>query len=196
VLALLAALLSTQMTNITEVWIFLITLGSGLGSVQMARWLWWRVGAEEELAALVVSTILALWLVFDPSFTKAEGLWIVALGSLAVWVPMALFQGHRANVPDHSLDRFYAQARPPGFWGAVATRNPDVDVALGRELLLKLALGFVAVYGTLFGLGGALLRGPVWWLLALAGILATARLLGLIPKKVGLIPQNERTPGS
>ncbi len=179
VLGLLAAAVSTQMTNIADVWIFIITLGSGLGSVQMARWLWWRVGAEEELAALLVSTLLALWLVMDPSFSKTQGLWIVALGSLSVWVPMALFHRRPRNVP--TLDRFYQLARPPGFWGPVAARNPGVDVAVGRELLLKLALGFVAVYGSLFGLGGLLLRGPAWGLLAVAGLGCTAFLLRPTP---------------
>jgi solute:Na+ symporter, SSS family len=174
VLGLLAATLSLFMTSIAEVWIFIITLGSGLGSVQMARWLWWRVGAEEELAALLVSTLLALWLVFDPSFSRTQGLLIVALGSLSVWVPMALFHRPSRNV---TVDQFYRAARPPGFWGPVAARNPDVDVAVGSGLLVKLGVGLVAVYGTLFGLGGALLRGPAWGALAITGLACAGWLL-------------------
>lgn len=166
VLALLAASLSLFMTSIADVWIFIITLGSGLGSVQMARWLWWRVGPEEELAALFVSTLLALWLVFDPSFSRTQGLLIVALGSLAVWVPMALAYAPARN---ESVDAFYRAARPPGFWGPVAERNPGTQVAPSGSLV-RVLVGLVAVYGTLFGLGGALLRGPIWWGVAALGL--------------------------
>ncbi len=170
-MALLAALLSLKMTSIVSVWVFLLTLGSGLGSVAIARWLWWRVNAISELAALLVSTALAIWVVYA-DIPRADGILWVAFGSLAVWLPLAIFG---SPTPLERLDTFYQQARPAGFWGPVAQRNPEIDNTLEKGIGLRLLAGLVAVYGTLIGLGGLILRPErdgVWALVLLAGLKA------------------------
>jgi hypothetical protein len=96
----------------------------------------------------------------------------VALGSLAVWVPVALF-----TRPSAALSSFYERARPFGFWGPLAAELPHVDTSLGRDVPLRVAAGMLAVFGTLFGLGGAVLRHPAWALLAVAGLAALTWLI-------------------
>jgi len=174
-MALLAALLSLKMTSIVSVWVFLLTLGSGLGSVAIARWLWWRVNAISELAALITSTALAIWVVYA-GVPRADGILWVAFGSLAVWLPLAIFG---SPTPLERLDTFYQQARPAGFWGPVAQRNPEIDNTLEQGIGLRLLAGLVAVYGTLTGLGGLILRPSQWhWpLLLVLGLSAFTWLL-------------------
>ncbi|MCP4809615.1 MAG: Na+:solute symporter [Proteobacteria bacterium] len=162
----IAAVASLFMDSITDVWLFVIMLGSGLGSVSIARWLWWRVNATCELVALVVSTLLSIAMVLWVE-DQATRIAIVAVGSMVCWIPVAFLTKPSAAV---ELDAFYVAARPFGLWGPVAARNPTVHTALGGVVVLRVAAGLFAVFGTLFGLGGALLHDPLWGLVALAGL--------------------------
>ena len=78
-MAVLAGFAALMVQNIAEVWLFLITLGAGLGSVSAVRWYWWRVTAWAELAAIAVSTVvaIALLVLFTPQSTP--GLWQIIL---------------------------------------------------------------------------------------------------------------------
>lgn len=167
----LAATLSLGMESISGAWLFILTLGSGLGSATLARWLWWRVNATAELVSLGVSTALALGVVLaaapslwgwsNPLYlgpiSQQARLLIVSLGSLACWLPVAWWG------PADPMDRmvaFYRGARPPRWgWRPVAEAAGE-DFAEDRGLPLRLAAGFLAVFGGLFGLGGWLLREP------------------------------------
>ena len=173
VMGCIAAVASLFMDSIADVWLFVIMLGSGLGSVSIARWLWWRVNATSELVALIVSTILSVAMVLWVD-DQATRILLVAVGSLACWVPVALVT---SPADDAELDAFYVAARPFGLWGPVAARNPDVDTALGGMVALRVAAGLFAVFGTLFGLGGALLHSPMWGAVAVAGLGALAWLV-------------------
>ncbi|MDP6931729.1 MAG: Na+:solute symporter [Myxococcota bacterium] len=179
VMALVAACASTLMHSIVEVWLFLITLGSGLGSVAVMRWLWWRVNAQAELVALASSTVLSLGVVWGPDLlgvelSRAAGIVIVALGSVATWVPVALLT---TPVVEGTLDGFYRIVRPLGAWGPVARRNPEVDTSVERGLWLRVVAGLWAVFGTLFGLGGWILISPAHSLVFLSGLGAFGWLL-------------------
>lgn len=173
---------SLMMDSIADMWLFIITLGSGLGSVALGRWLWWRVNAHAELTALVVSSLVAGGVVLlgqesllgwanpvhVPISKTARILWVAGL-SLATWVPVALFG---PSTDFAVLRRFVESARPPGFWSPFTFEQEE-----GAGLLFRVGVGWVAVFGTLFGLGGWLLRGPVWSLLLLAGLVSTFWLL-------------------
>ena len=181
-LGALAAIASLGMNDIASVWLFVIMLGSGLGSVSLARWLWWRVNAAAELTALVASSLLALAIVLlgnaavfgvdNPLFWQEiptqTRILVVAFGSLACWIPVTL-----VTQPDgpEMLDAFYRQVRPWGFWGPVAERNPGLTEPMGL-LPLRLVAGLLSVFGTLFGLGGLLLEVNKlpWLALALVGL--------------------------
>ncbi len=62
IMALLAGVTALFVQNIASVWVFIINLGAGLGSVTAARWYWSRVTPQAEFAALGVTTVLALGL--------------------------------------------------------------------------------------------------------------------------------------
>lgn len=164
-MAVLAGLSALVIDSIAGVWGFLITLGAGLGSVSAARWYWARVTPHAEFAAIAVTTVVALGLEVLFSKTLLGGVnpmqvgelapWarilIVAGASVAVWVPVALFGPQ--NDPAH-LAAFAAKVRPGGFgWPAVTGQSAD---AMGPAFV-RLALGSVALFGTLFGLGEVLL---------------------------------------
>lgn len=183
VLVALGAGASLTMDSIADMWLFIITLGSGLGSVAIARWLWWRVNAEAELTALVVSSLVAGGVVLLgqesllgwanpvhlPISKTARILWVAGL-SLCAWVPVAVF-GPFTNF--RVLQSFVDSAQPPGFWAPFQRAPLESPLRLGARVVL----GWLAVFGSLFGLGGWLLRGPSWALLLVVGLGATGWLL-------------------
>lgn len=199
-LAVLAGLTALVVQSISEVWVFLLVLGSGLGSVSAARWYWARVTAWAEFAAIGVSTLTALGLLFfatptlfggpNPFFAFEIARWaqilLVAFASLATWLPVALF----GPVNDRrALARFRRRIRPPGAGWRRRDAPPaerrrrrknagghDPQLGVGATLI-RFSVGLGAVYGTLFGIGNLLL-GPR--LQGLALIVAAAAALAWI----------------
>ncbi|OGQ81152.1 MAG: hypothetical protein A2289_15000 [Deltaproteobacteria bacterium RIFOXYA12_FULL_58_15] len=177
-IAVVAGLTALIIANIAEVWRFLITLGAGLGSVTAARWYWSRVTPHAELAALAVTTVVAV--VFQMFFTATlfggpnpffvvdipswAQILIVAGSSLAAWVPVALFG---PSNPPETLQAFAAKVRPSGpGWRDVASSSQTPL----WPAILKVIGGCGLVYGSLFGIGhlllGRYLEGVAWLLMA------------------------------
>ena len=161
-MALLAGGAALLVRNIAEVWLFLLTLGAGLGSVSAARWYWWRVTAWAELAAIAVSTVLAIGLLLfctptlfggaNPWFMLDVPRWVqipvIALASVVTWVTIALFGPPN---DDATLRRFARRVRPPGpGWRRYRTGRPDEPMA---PLVWSFVAGLGLVFGALFGLG-------------------------------------------
>ncbi|HSG29118.1 MAG TPA: sodium:solute symporter family protein, partial [Candidatus Krumholzibacterium sp.] len=94
-LALLGALASFAVNDISFAWRLVISVTAGIGSVYIARWYWWRVNAWSEIAAMataMLSTLVisilsareggpaAAWLSFPYSTA------LTAAVSIAVWL--------------------------------------------------------------------------------------------------------------
>lgn len=168
-MAILAGLCALFVQNIASVWVLLVNLGAGLGSVAAARWYWSRVTPHAEFAALGVTTVLALGLLFfctptlfggpNPTFVYEVPDWaqiaIIAGGSLAAWIPVALW-GPRN--PEKILRRFAARVRPPGpSWNRWRS-GPAEPLA---PAAWRFAGGLVVVYSALFGIGDLVLGRPL-----------------------------------
>jgi SSS family solute:Na+ symporter len=181
-MALLAGITALFVQNIASVWVFIINLGAGLGSVTAARWYWSRVTPQAEFAALGVTTVLALGLLLfatptlfggpNPLFLHEIPGWaqilIIAGGSMVSWVPVALW-GPRN---DPAVLRSFAARVRPGGPGWAAWRSAPADPLL--PAMLRVLAGLVVVYGALFGIGDWVLgrwgRGTGLLLLAVLGL--------------------------
>jgi len=173
VLVVLGGLVATVMDSVAGAWMLLVLLMGGIGSVNIARWIWWRVSAWSELVALASSLLTAAVVSNIPGMEYGEKiLWVVSISSTA-WVSATfLLPG-----TDHEVLRsFYQKVRPPGAWGRVARgcdrqRLPD-DLGGGRVVAAWM-LGMVLVYGLNFGIGQMLLGRPALGiLLVMAGIVS------------------------
>ena len=169
-LGIIALILSQFMTEIADIWILVIMLGGGIGSVWVGRWLWWRVSARVELTAMATATLLATIVllmkqefVFDvtnplfmPELTKTWEILIVTMGTLVVWVSSAfIFPPESEQV----LTSFFKKARPPAFGWTGHTGENHPETSPDSTILQRIVLGLIALYGTLFGMGWALLNG-------------------------------------
>lgn len=185
-LLLAAGVASYFITSIEQAWKFLALLGAGSGVVLLGRWLWWRVNAWSELAALgaALGCSIALALGVSPKLHFVSGgnffarfagfsisldgpplnfaqklVWVVPIVTICWLVATFITQPTSRS----KLAEFVRRIRPPGpGWGPVhreAGTQPPPGV-LGRTAVAWLG-GVSLVFGMLFAIGKLLLAG-VW----------------------------------
>jgi len=150
-----ALAIMTQLSSIQRAWQTSLLLGAGTGVVLVLRWVWWRITARGELAAILASMVLApLLLAALPPQQEALRLLLMAAGATAAGVAASLGLGPE---PAERLEAFHARARPPGFWGPF---DGGAGVArLGRGLAATFLAGF-SLFCVLTGAGSWLVGSP------------------------------------
>ena len=153
------------MSNALQAFNILLQVGAGTGLIFILRWFWWRVNAQSEIAAMVVSFVIALYLELihpalglEPLSTAAKLLWGVGITTFS-WIATAFLT---APTDTETLRNFYRLVHPggPGWKRVVAEAERDGeqledstdawDVPWG---ILCMFLGVVAVYCSLFATG-------------------------------------------
>ena len=166
VLILVIALaIMTQLTSINQAWQTTLLFGAGLGVVLVLRWIWWRMNAWAEIAAMVVSSVAApiLMIALDDD-QQALRLLIVATMSTAAALVAIWLKGPEST---ERLSEFYQRVQPVGFWGPIAHAN-GVDDAVGPQQLWRsvsaTVLCSLSVFCLLVGVGSWLIGSPspVW----------------------------------
>lgn len=153
-------------TSITTAFDYVLKGTAAVGVVAALRWLWWRMTAWSEIVAMVLSPIITFWggehllLLFGVTSTPMSRMLAVICGAALPAVLVSL-----VTEPDDPLrlEAFYRRVRPPSFgWGPIARACPEVrsQVSLG-QLGVRWAFGLAFVYGTMFAVGGFLLRQPI-----------------------------------
>jgi hypothetical protein len=177
---MLALAILPALSSIQRAWQASLLLGAGVGVILVLRWLWWRITAWSELAALAVSAVLGPALIWwAPTQEEAARLLLMAAVATGAGI-LAAFLGPRE--PLATLALFYRRARPPGFWSPVA-RECGAEAILDRARLMRgLAATLLAawsLFATLTATGSLLVGSPappwiphrgVW----LAGLLVSA----------------------
>lgn len=179
VVAMLGAITSFVLPSIGEAWLLAFSVTAGLGSVYVARWLWWRTNAWSEVSAMIVATVLTFalealrpvhaelsatdgWVLLQAipagwlSFPFSAGL--IVLVGLPIWLTVTLLTP--PPTPE-TLQAFSARVRPGGPGWPVHLRGPGGP---GLRSAVGIASGAVAIYGTLLGTGWLLLGQVAWGL--------------------------------
>lgn len=159
---LLSIAVTSQMDSIAGAWKFLLALGAGTGLVLILRFVWWRINAVSEIAAMVASVLCSLfaWQAFPspagggPGELEAQAramLFVVGMSTL--WWLAATFLTRPED--DAVLRRFVERVRPegPGWRAAYERLGLTPPPPRGRAVLLGFVLGVVLVYASLFGIG-------------------------------------------
>jgi len=162
----LALAIMTRLGSIKAAWEASLLLGAGVGVVLLLRWLWWRVSAPGELAAIVASSLLVpVVLGWVPETLALARLLVVAAGASAAAVAVSLW--FRPLRP-LQLVEFYLKVHPPGWWGPVAEAAGEdprrARVAL-RQGVVATLLCAVSVFGLLIGFGSWMIEAtpPAWF---------------------------------
>lgn len=192
-LIILAGIVSLWLNNALQAFQILLQIGAGTGLVFLLRWFWWRVNAWSEVAAMVVSFLVAVYFelvhvalgfpALDPSLKLILGVAITTVG----WITVTFLT---QPASEQTLKNFYREIRPFGKgWREILDLGPEEP---GPERGTMAAgfvgwfLGLTAVYSALFGTGFILYGNlPLGLsLLALVGV-AMAGIFRVWPK-VGL----------
>ncbi len=190
-LMLLAGLVSLALSNALQAFQILLQIGAGTGLLFILRWFWWRISAASELAAMIVSFLVAAWFQFGharwvgaPPDATSQLLLGVAV-TTAGWLTVTALT---RPTDEHRLRDFYRRTRPGGpGWRAVRDRAAAEGVVLDAGptaaarfpvALGCMALGVVAVYGSLFATGYALYGR--WFAAGLAGALVIGATVSIV----------------
>ncbi len=179
-LAVLGALGSFAVKDISFAWKLVYSITAGIGTVYIARWYWWRVNAWSEISAMATAllcTIILTLLGRSPRFAGAAfttfpySLVVTVAVSVPAWITVTFIT--RPVDRDH-LIRFYERVRPGGFgWKAVAAGLPGFESDIvGRIVLVKVIAGLIMLNSTLIGTGKLVLgsRPEGFMLLGLAAL--------------------------
>ena len=166
----------------------LLQIGAGTGPLFIARWLWWRINAWSEIAAMAGSLLVAVSLpALGVAPGSVRGLAVGLAATTAIWLGATLLTRPE---PAAALDRFVRATRPPGAgWKAAYRRTGILPEPCGRAFAawpVACALVYSVLFGTgalLFGRGAAVVLS--WAALAVASGVLLARLLRKRPTADG-----------
>ncbi|MFD2034334.1 sodium:solute symporter family protein [Belliella marina] len=158
----LAALLALAMSNALEAFEILLQIGAGTGAIFILRWFWWRINAKTEIAAMLISLVVAIFFQYvNPKLNIipiSEGqeylkiLYGVIITTIG-WVTVTLLTKPEK---DDVLLTFYRKVKPAAFgWKKLLNRYPEEEQEQGQlpmEIGLML-VGSIMVYATLFAVG-------------------------------------------
>ncbi|MGE3803954.1 MAG: sodium:solute symporter family protein [Gemmataceae bacterium] len=161
---IIALVVMSQVSSIQEAWQNSLLLGSGIGVVLVLRWLWWRINAWGEIAAIASSLVLLPILLYGVE-NEAARLLLMATGATSIGIGVSLWMGPE---DEEGLRAFYRRAKPMGFWGPIAAAEGDeADLGtrrLGRAMIAMLTAAF-SIFCLLVGIGTWICDSPppVWF---------------------------------
>jgi SSS family solute:Na+ symporter len=161
-IAVLGAVASFAVKDISFAWKLIISVTAGVGSVYIARWYWWRVNAWSEIAAMATA-LVCTFIIGYCSGTARFGAhaWVrfpysmalTVLVTTPVWILVTLLT---RPVERAHLVRFYERCRPGGPGWRVVSRDLPAQQpsgAFASRTLLRIVCGVAALYLVLFGIG-------------------------------------------
>ncbi|NNF36256.1 MAG: Na+:solute symporter [Saprospiraceae bacterium] len=184
ILMILSAIFALYLSNALQAFNILLQIGAGTGLIFILRWFWWRINAYSEIAAMIISFVIAIYFetIYDGGMEPYERFSIGVAITTIVWVAVTfLTQPTDKNV----LKSFYTKIKPyhHGWKPIINTLNKEEqeelthisDSSLGKEMGMMF-LGCILVYLCLFGIGsliyGNTMMGMVMLITsALAGML-------------------------
>jgi len=182
VVAVLAGVGALLLPSVLGAFRFKMELIAGVGLVYVLRWLYWRVNASTEIAALLASVVTAVflnnWSVTAGGGAHQSSVRLVGVVIVSALVALVVTFLTRPEPQEH-LDAFYRRVRPPRLlWGPVANRVgalPDSGLG-GWHVLTQIGVSAVFVFSGMLGLGQLVLGDPA----VAAGLLALAAVTGVL----------------
>lgn len=174
----------TQLSSIQTAWQASLLLGAGTGIPLLLRWVWWRFNVWGELLGLIASLIAIPTLLILLPGEAHDGLRLLILVGLSLGTSLLATWLLPAE-PLETLQHFYEEVRPPGFWGPIAKTLATGSETKSRASFSQLwkGLGQTAgaagsIFCLLVGVGSLLFKTPStsgflesygWGLLILGG---------------------------
>jgi Na+/proline symporter len=167
-LVVVASVVALWLENALQAFQILLQIGAGTGLVFLLRWFWWRINAWSELAAMVISFLVAVYFAggislepvgvslavhwpvpdWNASAQLVAGVAVTTLG----WVTVTFLT---RPVRQEKLQSFYDHIRPmgPGWDGAGIAMGEPTQGESPTAAFMAWFLACLVVYSALFGTG-------------------------------------------
>ena len=172
-LLILSGLTAWQMDSISNAWIYIIEVMSGVAIIGMLRWYWWRINAWSEITSMISALLLANGLIILNGLYKIGFINEVLINKLSVLYQdeysliratlilvistiLSLIVTLLTNPADmNHLIKFYKKIRPKGFWAPVSSlikgsNNSNEEI---KYSWLGFAVGVLFLNSILFSVG-------------------------------------------
>ena len=165
-LMVLAAVLALFLSNALQAFNIMLQIGAGTGLLFLLRWFWWRINAASEIAAMIISFLVALYFetvhlrIGLPELLAWQKLLIGVAITTIGWMLTALLT---RPTEQKTLLNFYRKVHPGGpGWKRIlevaAKDGQNVQAYLAEKWdmpssLLGVFLGLLVIYNGLFGIG-------------------------------------------
>jgi len=159
-LMILAALLALQFESALDAFNVILLIGAGTGLIFILRWFWWRINAYSEIAAMVISFLVAMVLKFG-NFGLASHVELV-IGVAITTISWLLVTFLTRPTDQAILTNFYKKIKPakrgwmPVIEKAQAANELQASEVETGQLSLEIACMIIAcftVYAALFATG-------------------------------------------
>jgi len=180
--------LGLTLTDAGQAFNLLLLLGAGTGGLFLLRWFWWRISAATEIAAMILSLVVAAYFTWVHDALAASPVALVpelAAWQKLVWGTTITTLGWLASAwllppeKDEVLSSFVAQTGVSGpGWRRFSSEATPGSESVSRGLL-QAFLGCVAVYGALMATGS--------WLYGETGTAAALTVLAILGSSAVLI---------
>ncbi len=143
-LVIMGILVSFAASSINQMFTWIMgTLGAGVLLPNVMRWYWWRINGWGYAVGAFSGMVLSLVQALVPQFNILPLYWTfpaIALTVLAITVVVSLTT---PRTDAATLDKFYREVRPAGWWKPVAARSGLAEETRTefRNDLLNVALG-------------------------------------------------------
>src|SRR5699024_2580297 len=205
VLMIVAGILALLMQNALDSFQILLQIGAGTGLLFILRWFWWRINAGSEIAAMVISFVVAIYFQFIHVYTglpELNGWMEIIIGVILTTIGWVAVTFMMRPTSQETLMNFYEIARPGGpGWQKVLDKaeKEGRDVKRYKDKAWQvpqgiycMVMGCIAIYGTLFATG--------YWIYGrwiLAGVITVVALVACVllfkgwRKLIGMLPEDE-----
>ena len=162
ILMAMAAFFALALDNALQAFDILLQIGAGTGLIFILRWFWWRINAYTEIAGMVISFVVAIYLELiheNIGFEPMEGWVSLVLGvsvTTAGWIIVTM-----VTPPEDTkvLQSFYRKVKPAAIgWRRIlkSPEHPDGPEPETGQLpleILAMFIGCILVYAALFATG-------------------------------------------
>jgi Na+/proline symporter len=160
---IIALIIMANLGSIQTTWFLSLLFGAGMGSVLVMRWLWERINLYSELAAMVVSLILApILLIATNAGWIMDAEWVrLSLMAICSTVAAVAVTYFTPRTDENILIAFYRQVKPVGFWRKTATLADDNPMQPQKDFIKEIKTTFLtalSLFLMLLGTGKLLIR--------------------------------------
>ena len=159
-LMVLAGLIALKLESALGAFNVILQIGAGTGLIFILRWFWWRINAWSEVAAMVVSFIVALFFEFVTPDVPSHLRLILGIGiKTFAWLAVTFMTKpteHSTLLSFYKLIKPHASGWQPVIRPAISAGELKAEEVTPGKLPLELVCmvaGCFLVYGVLFGVG-------------------------------------------